>query len=399
MELRHRLERDIEAFFVMLRQSKEPFFNERDFQVELAYYLRSSGHYTDVYLEYTLRREVFDDISHECYPACSPTKYPWQNESSIRIDIVLELEGDFYAIELKYKTASDSINLTRFGEKLYDGVLKGQGAQNYGAYEFWKDVKRLELLRHRFPRVVGAMAIFLSNDASYQSATRRGAISEPFSMGGEITSLQHKYWAVEGREHSIDIDRYPNIRLWGSYPLEWHHIGSMGCSYTSFSYCFASIPDIPILEGKSEEKTPQVNVEVRHNEGQGRATTLAVYAKAQNRCALAVLHAYMYKYPSTSLEELRELFPKALLPDSGVENNLELRDVALVSAWRGYFLGDNEYLTMGDGTEVVLNSMWTPQSLRRLLALARKHGIVAVEAREFLSEVFLERAKFTLGYV
>lgn len=123
-------------------------------------------------------------MRHHCGSAeDDPVKYPWKNESNVRIDIVLELEGEFYAIELKYKTALDTIDgLDRFGEKGLNGVRpKNQGAQNYGAYEFWKDVKRLELLRLRFPSVVGAMAIFLTNDKSYKNPPRKGYMSTPLS--------------------------------------------------------------------------------------------------------------------------------------------------------------------------------------------------------------------------
>lgn len=397
MELRNRAEQDIEAFFETLRSSEEPFFNERDFQVELAYYLRTTGHYTAVYLEYTLGRAVFDGVPHDCYPCSDLNKYPWQNEATVRVDIVLELEGDFYAIELKYKIAHDKICLTRFGEQLYDAVLRGQGAQNYGAYEFWKDVKRLELLRRRFPRVVGAMAIFLSNDNSYQSPTRRGSMSEPFSMAGEATASQHKYWAVEGRTHSIDIEKYPNIQLWASYPLEWHHIGSMGCRYTSFSYCTASILSVPTLDIPIVDSMQGVELVVNGELEMDNTTQTLVYAKAQNRCALAVLHAYMLRYPGTTLEMLRAVFPKAIAPDSGVENNLELRELALAPGWRGHFIADDECLTMAGGEEVVLNCMWTANSLRRLLAVAKEQGIVLVDKPEAIPNVYVEKAKFIIG--
>lgn len=397
MELRNRAEQDIEAFFETLRSSEEPFFNERDFQVELAYYLRTTGHYTAVYLEYTLGRAVFDGVPHDCYPCSDLNKYPWQNEATVRVDIVLELEGDFYAIELKYKIAHDKISLTRFGEQLYDAVLRGQGAQNYGAYEFWKDVKRLELLRRRFPRVVGAMAIFLTNDNSYQSPTRRGSMSEPFSMAGEATVSQHKYWAVEGRTHSIDIEKYPNIQLWASYPLEWHHIGSMGCRHTVFSYCSATIFEVPTFAVPTVEQM-QERASVIEKPDTDSSTPLLVYAKAQNRGALAVLHAYMLRYPGTTLEMLRAVFPKAIAPDSGVENNLELRELALGSSWRGHFVSDDEFLTVAGGEEVVLNSMWTANSLRRLLAVAKDYGIVLVDTPEAIPNVYVEKAKFIIGF-
>ena len=118
------------------RKDGELLFNERDLQMHLAVYLLGTGHYDDVDVEYYVPFKELDN-------------YLWKNE--LKLDILVRKESEYLPIELKYKTKKQSKQLQRFGEQLNDAVdvLKNQGAQDLGMYDFWKDIRRLELVRNR----------------------------------------------------------------------------------------------------------------------------------------------------------------------------------------------------------------------------------------------------------
>ena len=155
-----------------VKQIDRVIFNERDLQLYLSDKLKSSGHYDDIHLEYHLPKGVnakFDEGYAD-----------WETERP-SIDIVLEIGSRFIAIELKNKLKSFSTNLSRFGESTNVQILKNQAAQNLGRYQFWKDVKRIELLKQSYKNVLGGVALFLTNDGNYLNTTS-GADYEDFSM-------------------------------------------------------------------------------------------------------------------------------------------------------------------------------------------------------------------------
>ena len=142
---------DIRKF---LERNDELLFNERDLQIHLAMSLqKSSQAYDDVDLEYYVPRSELDG-------------YRWNSE--LRLDLVVHQGNEFLPVELKYKTRSISRRIERFGELLTEAavVVKNQGAQDLGRYDFWKDVRRLELVRRRFAAVKNGLALFVTNDPS-----------------------------------------------------------------------------------------------------------------------------------------------------------------------------------------------------------------------------------------
>ena len=152
-----------------VKQIDRVIFNERDLQLYLSDRLKSSGHYDNVYLEYHLPKGVNSKFD-EGYAA-------WETERP-SIDIVLEIGDRFIAIELKNKLKSFSTNLSRFGESTDVQILKNQSAQNIGRYQFWKDVKRLELLKQSYKNVLGGVALFLTNDACYMKTSPKADYKE-----------------------------------------------------------------------------------------------------------------------------------------------------------------------------------------------------------------------------
>ena len=189
-------------------------FNERDLQIRLAMYLRATGRYDDVDVEYYVPRSVF--------PAGA---YIWNTE--MKVDIVVKGQGEYVPIELKYKTQTIGAALTRFDEYVgTEPVLKYQAAQNMGKYDVWKDVRRLELLRRRFKAVRHGVVLFLTNDKSYTKASRASTICANFAMDEGHHSAD-KSWAGGTKE----IKGRPDFKLNRGYDLEWHNPTLAGQRY------------------------------------------------------------------------------------------------------------------------------------------------------------------------
>lgn len=179
-------------------------FNEIDFQMHLAIFLRSSGRYDDVDVEYSLPRTLIDD-------------YDWK--SNLRIDIVVSRGGEYCPVELKYPTKGVTREIKRFGKFFPDTVvMKNQGAQDLVRYNFWKDVRRIELLRRIFESVHGGIAVLLTNDVSYARPVRETSANAPFS------THDGKRWYGGVMDwngnSSLRVD-HPPFTLDGSYTTHW----------------------------------------------------------------------------------------------------------------------------------------------------------------------------------
>lgn len=159
---------DIRTFLAQPRTI--PFMNERDLQMHLAIFLTATTHYDRVEVEYYVPKVTLGN------------GYVWENE--MKVDIVVVREGEYVPIELKYKTREiPGINIDRFGEVVKGvQIVKNQSAQNEAKYAFWKDVRRLELLKNRYKAVPGGLALFLTNDPSYQNTPRLGTNSYTHSI-------------------------------------------------------------------------------------------------------------------------------------------------------------------------------------------------------------------------
>lgn len=125
---------------------------------------------------------------------------------------------------------------------------------------------------------------------------------------------------------------------------------------------------------------------------------IRVYGKAQNRTALGIAHAYMVMYPHTTLEDLRKAFPNELNPDKGVkENFIYAEEKGTDANWSGYFKSPDELLTMGDGKQVALVSMWTKSSFERIVRHAEQYGIVVAEFEK--TKLVGEKGGYRLEYL
>lgn len=197
---------DVLAF---LESNDELLFNERDFQMHLATWLRgSTNRYDDVDVEYYVPWQELQKVG----------KYVW--ESELRLDVVVKKDGEYCPVELKYKTKKVERQISRFDEELNDKVvvMKNQGAQDLGMYDFWKDVRRVELVRNRFKRVKGGLAVFVTNDPLYTKKSRENSNNFLFNMDeGEHDTAKH--WQ---NPESTCAKTHPDFEVEREYAIEWH---------------------------------------------------------------------------------------------------------------------------------------------------------------------------------
>jgi hypothetical protein len=214
------VKKDICAF---LRSNEKLFFNERDLQMHLATWLRKS-------------ENNYDNVDIEYYVPCQAlNNYVWETE--LRLDIVVKKDGKYCPVELKYKTKKVERQISRFDEFLSEKiiVMKEQGAQNLGMYDFWKDVRRIELVRNRFKSVCGGLAVFLTNDVFYTKGSKPSSNNHLFSMIGNVPHSTKKHWS---NPNSTCAKTHPNFEVEKAYDIEWH---SRKIDDIDFYYCIASI--------------------------------------------------------------------------------------------------------------------------------------------------------------
>ena len=209
--------------FAFLESNDELLFNERDFQMHLATWLRNSAnHYDDVDVEYYVPRSELEN-------------YVWDSE--LRLDIVVKKGGEYCPVELKYKTKKVARQISRFDEVLPNEVvvMKNQGAQDLGMYDFWKDVRRVELVRNRFERVKGGLAVFVTNDPLYTKASKPTSNNYLLNMAEGTPHSKQKHWL---NPESSCAKSHPNFDVEQEYSIEWH---SREIDDVVFYYCIVSV--------------------------------------------------------------------------------------------------------------------------------------------------------------
>ena len=213
--------RDVETF---IDSREKLMFNEFDFQMQLALALRGSGRYDNVDAEYFLPTRGTDILEG----------YDW--DSNMRVDIVVSRGGEYVPVELKYTTRRVVRDMERFGRMVRGiEVMRQQSAQDIRRYDFWKDVRRIELIRRIFPAVRNGLAVFMTCDPGYLSEPREGSASAPFSMSG---TRPLGGCIMDWNGPSASRDSHRPFHLDGRYQLQW---ASAEIDGVSFHYTIANI--------------------------------------------------------------------------------------------------------------------------------------------------------------
>lgn len=186
--------------------------NEIDFQIHLgSFLLTSPNRYERVFFEYRIPNSW---VSPE---------YVWDN--NLRIDIVVYKNGEYLPIELKYPTALVRREIECFDENLnppeapFEPILKHQGATDLVCYNFWKDVRRLEVLKKKFKKVKSGLAVLITNDRKYPEYDGFDTCCAEFCISKNIQSKGPGKLSWRG-DVGVAKTR-PAIDLDGSYPIRW----------------------------------------------------------------------------------------------------------------------------------------------------------------------------------
>lgn len=219
------LKEDVTSF---IENQQDLMFNERDFQIQLSVALLKSGRYDKVYVEYFVPKSVV-----------RPFGYCWDRE--IYLDIVVEKGGKYGIVELKYPTQELEAGISRFGTLIADEeikVLKTHAAYDIRSYDFWKDVRRIEIIKAKFSQnVVGGLAVMLTNADYYTRGPKPGTLFSAFSTANGRTGVHGKLsWARK----TSTTDGKPDITLAGTYSVKWHEKKNKICGAT-FHYTIIAI--------------------------------------------------------------------------------------------------------------------------------------------------------------
>lgn len=177
------------------------YSNESQFQFDLAWELSKSGFCVE--LEVLSCNKLITDF----------VKLKKDEKQKYYTDIIVKDEdGSYVAIELKYKTVEENIEYATQSGKW---IAFSQGAENQGAYYFWKDVQRLEdLVNNKVPlnfndskRVSRGYAVLLTNSSKYWNYNSTSTAREFFPAGGQ-TFAHDLCWYIK-------YDTVNNVRVDG----------------------------------------------------------------------------------------------------------------------------------------------------------------------------------------
>ena len=237
MNILKQIETDIKEFLKEKVKTKL-FFNESDFQLNLAFFLMEKKKYDNVFLEYSVplkSEQIKDKVDFWEKLGRKPF---FSNKEKIDIDIVIEKGALFYLIELKYKLKSESITLERFGERIEKvDIFKDQGGVPRGRYDFWKDVARLEFVRGCFEdKFGGGICVFLTNNEEYSRDNRD--TSEDFTM--KAGKRQYNKDILKFKTPKL-AKKYNEFSLLENYQIdEWYDVTNNETKIT-FHYCVVKV--------------------------------------------------------------------------------------------------------------------------------------------------------------
>ena len=254
------------------------WYNELQLQIFVALALeREFNDGYKVHLEYNLPKGWHPDFDKD-YFRWGETPY---------FDIVLEQLGEqpkYIGIELKNKLKDVTLppnnsTLKRFGRPIAANcplekieLIKDHSARDQGRYDFWKDVKRLELLKKHFnPEVIGGISIFVTNDSGYQKSegdfkySKFVFVSDPNTPKTGFLYWNFDTYKIKSRlkGHCPDLCKStilqcgdpqicdncgellekgkivrPNFTLDNSYVGRWDNLGADDAHNTAF-YCYS----------------------------------------------------------------------------------------------------------------------------------------------------------------
>ncbi|MBR5146791.1 MAG: hypothetical protein IKW54_04100 [Bacteroidales bacterium] len=195
-----------------LAKKRPAFYSEADFQFSLAWELK------------TLLPNVL--------PNANIYLERYEPTFNYHVDIWVEENGEFFPIELKYKTRKDDVIINR-----QTVTLKDHAAVTLGSYDYLKDIRRIEDLS-QLPGFKKGYAVMLTNEPIYYKPSKTNSSYNMFkicegltkqanvTMNWGLTNKQTPFQATKGRgpfalknTYQMHWDSYNNI-----YKYEFKYI-------------------------------------------------------------------------------------------------------------------------------------------------------------------------------
>jgi len=183
-----------------LSKTRKIFHSEADFQFALAWEIHKMYPSAKVRMEYC----------------------PAEIDASIHIDILVVIDGNWYPIELKYKSLKcDKV----FNDEKF--MLKNHGAQDLGRYDYIKDVSRIERLSKGLSNFKKGFAVLLTNDPSYWNNTDSSkTVYFDFRLSERLIESGILKWAVHAGKGTTKGREKP-IALEGEYQIQWEQFSKL----------------------------------------------------------------------------------------------------------------------------------------------------------------------------
>ena len=203
---------DLLPILEALRAKRPIFHSEADFQFALAWEIQLAYPQAELRLEYP--------------PAHNPGR---------RIDILVRMDGCAYPVELKY--AQKKLAVTHTGEEYR---LKNHGAQDLTAYDFVKDICRVEEFAAELAGFRYGYVVWLTNDPYlWREPTSPAVGYAQFSVHSGAVRQGHMAWSERMGVGTIK-GRGP-LALRGSYPILWNEYSDFGMRDGLFRYALLRV--------------------------------------------------------------------------------------------------------------------------------------------------------------
>lgn len=203
---------------------------EADMQVRLCMFLISTGHYELVKPEYNISFKVFHGELTKKGLSIPSDNFPWNNKNNVKVDVVVKSKekDEFALVELKYGTIELTENSLLGIPGIINRVLSDKDAHDIIRYQYWKDVRRIELLTSIFPTIVGGYSVLVVNDKNYLKPPQRIVAYTDFSthegkiMGNPEGNKLLDWHNINGKEISAKTRKYyPKFIIDGMYTCKW----------------------------------------------------------------------------------------------------------------------------------------------------------------------------------
>lgn len=240
--------KDIIEIIKELQGERLFFWSEADFQHAFAWKLHEKYSNAKIHLERRYEHKTSnteDDIVYY-------------------VDIWGELDGKFYPIELKYKTAELIIPTNSVLSESKTIKLKEQSAQDIGRYDYLKDIQRIEHLKSWESNFFGkGFAIILTNDFHYYESPFKDTLQKETEtldrqfrihegVNDKSGNLQWvnkngKVFSYQNAEESKHWTRnHPPLNLSGNYKIHWEQYSQIDAKDVKkteniFKYCICEI--------------------------------------------------------------------------------------------------------------------------------------------------------------